>query len=80
MSRIRNFSKNIAASYCQLGFNTLYSLASIPLILYYLPKEEYGLWVTLMQAMGYLTLIDFGMTSAASRLLVDRARHSGGLA
>ena len=71
MSRIRNFSKNIAASYCQLGFNTLYSLASIPLILYYLPKEEYGLWVTLIQAMGYLTLIDFGMTSAASRLLVD---------
>jgi O-antigen/teichoic acid export membrane protein len=71
MSRIRKFSKNIAASYCQLGFNTLYSLASIPLILYYLPKEEYGLWVTLMQAVGYLTLIDFGMTSAASRLLVD---------
>jgi O-antigen/teichoic acid export membrane protein len=62
---------NLLASYGQLGVNVLYSLVSIPLILKYLPKEEFGLWATLMQLVGYFALVDFGMTSAAARLLVD---------
>ena len=71
MSRLKNFSRNLAASYLQLGVNVVYSLVSIPLILHWLPKAEFGLWALLVQMLGYLGLIDLGMTSAVGRLLVD---------
>lgn len=71
MSRIKKFSYNLGSSYLQLLVSSLYSLVSIPLILHYLPKEQFGLWATLMQLMGYFALVDVGMTSASSRLLVD---------
>lgn len=71
MSRIRNFKRNLAASYLQLGVNVVYSLVSIPLILHWLPRAEFGMWALLVQLMGYLALVDLGMTSATARLLVD---------
>jgi O-antigen/teichoic acid export membrane protein len=71
MSRLKNFSRNLAASYLQLGVNVVYSLVSIPLILHWLPKAEFGLWALLVQMLGYLGLIDLGMTAAVGRLLVD---------
>lgn len=71
MSRLKNFSRNLATSYLQLGVNVVYTLVSIPLILHWLPKAEFGLWVLLVQLMGYMGLVDLGMTSAVARLLVD---------
>ncbi len=71
MSRFKNFTYNLGAGYIQLVFNAIYSLISIPLILHFLPKEQFGLWATIIQLMGYITLVDFGMTSASARLLVD---------
>jgi O-antigen/teichoic acid export membrane protein len=71
MSRLKNFSRNLATSYLQLGVNVIYSLVSVPLILHWLPKTEFGLWVLLVQIMGYMALVDLGMTAAVSRLLVD---------
>jgi O-antigen/teichoic acid export membrane protein len=71
MSRLKNFSRNLATSYLQLGVNVVYSLVSIPLILHWLPRPEFGIWVVLVQMMAYVSLIDLGMTSAVARLLVD---------
>ena len=71
MSRIKNFTRNLATSYIQLGVNVVYSLVSIPLILHFLPKEEFGMWALLVQLIGYMALVDLGMTSAVARLLVD---------
>ena len=71
MSRFKNFTYNLGAGYIQLVFNAIYTLISIPLILHFLPKEQFGLWATIIQLMGYFTLVDFGMTSASARLLVD---------
>lgn len=71
MSRVKNFTRNLVTSYLQLGVNVVYSLVSIPLILHWLPKAEFGLWAMLVQLMGYLGLVDLGMTSAVARLLVD---------
>jgi O-antigen/teichoic acid export membrane protein len=75
MSRLKNFSRNLTASYLQLGVNVGYSLVSIPLILHWLPSAEFGLWVVLVQLMGYVSLVDLGMTAAVSRLLVDHKDH-----
>src|ERR1039458_8501512 len=77
MSRLKNFSRNLAASYLQLGVNAVYSLISIPLILHWLPKAEFGLWALLVQLMGYMALVDLGMTSAVARLLVDHKDDRG---
>jgi len=71
MSRLKNFSRNLATSYLQLGVNVVYSLVSIPLILHWLPKAEFGLWAVLVQMMSYITLIDLGINQAIARFLVD---------
>ena len=48
-----------------------YGLASVPLALRYLPVEEFGLFMLLLQIAGYFTLIEFGMAGSTARLLVD---------
>ncbi len=77
--RFRRFLHGVASSYAVLVFNILYVLGSVPLALHFLQKQEFGLWALLMPVVGYMTLIDFGMTSAISRLLIDHKdkRESG---
>ena len=77
MSRLKNFTRNLATGYLQLGVNVVYSLVSIPLILHWLPKAEFGLWVLLVQMMSYLVFVDLGMTAAVARLLVDHKDQRG---
>src|SRR5579863_5657544 len=77
MSRLKNFSRNLATSYLQLGVNTIYSLVSVPLILYWLPRMEFGMWSTLVQLMSYITLVDLGVNSAIARFLIDHKDHRG---
>lgn len=71
MSRLKNYARGVLSSYAQLGANVLYSLVSIPLALSFLPRMEFGMWALLMPIVGYMSLVDFGMTSAVSRLLID---------
>ena len=77
MSRLKNFSRNLAANYAQQAVNAAYALVSVPLILHWLPKAQFGLWALLVQLMSYLALIDLGMNSAAARLLVDHKDRRG---
>jgi O-antigen/teichoic acid export membrane protein len=71
MSRLKKFQRNLFATYSQVGAMAVYALVSVPLILHWLPTEEFGLWAVLVQIMGYVSLIDLGMTAATCRLLVD---------
>jgi O-antigen/teichoic acid export membrane protein len=71
MSRLKNYARGVLSGYAQLGASVVYSLVSIPLALAFLQKAEFGLWALLLPIMGYTVLIDLGMTSALSRLLVD---------
>jgi O-antigen/teichoic acid export membrane protein len=71
MSRLKNFSRNLVTSYLQLGVNVIYSLVSVPLILHWLPKAQFGLWSTLVQLMSYIALVDLGLNGAIARILVD---------
>jgi membrane protein required for beta-lactamase induction len=58
MSRLKNFSRNVAASYLQLGVNVVYSLVSVPLILHWLPKAEFGLWSLFVRWREHLNGLD----------------------
>lgn len=71
MSRLKNFSRNLATSYLQLVVNGVYSLVSVPLILHWLPKPEFGMWALLVQLMSYVALVDLGLTAAIGRFLID---------
>ena len=71
MSRIKNYASSVATGYLSLGANILYSLASVPLALHYLTREEFGLWALVSQLAWYLMLIDTGMSNATGRHLID---------
>jgi len=71
MSRLRRAIHGVASSYVQLAATAFYSLASVPVALHYLDTQRFGLWVVVGTLMGYLNLIDAGMTGSSLRLLVD---------
>jgi len=79
MSRFRNAARSLTSGYAALGANGLYLLASVPLAIRYLSDYEFALWNIVVQVAGYLLLIDFGITGAVSRILIDHKdnRESG---
>lgn len=70
-NRSKRFTQSLLTGYGAIGVNILFSLASVPLALSYLSKEEFGLWALALQITGYLALIDMGMTGAVGRFLAD---------
>ena len=71
MSRLKNFTNSLMSSYALLGVNILYTLAAWPLALHYLSVAEFGLWLLTFQVAGYISLVDLGMSSSVSRILID---------
>ena len=71
MNRSKRFITALLSSYATIAVNTVYALASIPLALHYLNKEEFGLWVLVTQLAGYLMLLEFGMSGSVARSLAD---------
>ena len=71
MSRAKRVFYNVASSYAALGVTALYSLASVPLALVYLSREEFGLWAVITALASYLALIDMGMSMSVGRALFD---------
>jgi hypothetical protein len=43
MSRSKHFIFELLSSYAAIGVNFIYTLASVPLVLRYLDKDEFGL-------------------------------------
>jgi O-antigen/teichoic acid export membrane protein len=78
MSRLQRFLHTVASSYALIVVMMLYQLASIPLALHFLSKEEFGLWVLMTQIAAYLILVDIGITSAIARLLIDHKDQPDG--
>ena len=70
-SRTRNFVRGLGAGYLAIAVNIAYTAASVPLALYYLGKEQFGLWALAQQITGYLILLDLGVSSAVSRFIAD---------
>jgi O-antigen/teichoic acid export membrane protein len=71
MSRSKRFVTGLLTGYASLGVNILYTLASVPLALHYLTKQEFGLWALITQLSGYLLLLEFGMSGSVARFLSD---------
>ncbi len=78
MSRFRYAAQAFASSYLVLGANLIYTMASVPLALHYLGKQEFGLWALITQIASYFALIDFGMSGAVARILADHKDERNG--
>lgn len=78
MSRFRRAIHGVVSSYVLLAATAVYSLASVPVALHYLDTQRFGLWMVMGTLVGYLSLIDAGMTGAAARLLIDHKDDRNG--
>jgi O-antigen/teichoic acid export membrane protein len=70
-NRTKNFVFGLSASYLATGVNIIYTALSVPLALNYLSKDEFGLWSLAQQIVGYLMLLDLGVSSAISRFIAN---------
>jgi O-antigen/teichoic acid export membrane protein len=71
VSRFQQFVQGVGSSWIATLATVLYSLLSVPIALRYLTTEEFGLFVLLLQVATYFALIEIGMASATSRILID---------
>ncbi len=71
MGRIKHFVRGVASGYAAIAANVIYTIASVPLALHYLPREQFGLWALIMQIAGYLALADLGMSASIARILAE---------
>jgi len=71
MTRVRQFVRGVSSSWLATLATVAYSILSVPIALRYLSVDEFGLFVLLLQVAAYFTLIEFGMSAATARILVD---------
>jgi O-antigen/teichoic acid export membrane protein len=77
MSRFKRFAHSLVSGYALLVANVLYTLASVPLALHYLTKEEFGLWAVVSQVCNFnMLVVDLGMSGAVARILIDHKDDS----
>jgi len=78
ISRTTRFINGLFTGYAALGSSVVYTLASVPLALHYLTKEEFGLWALITQLSGYLMLLEFGMSGSIARFLSNHKDDMNG--
>ena len=54
-------------SYLSLGINSIVGIIYIPMLLWFLTKEEFGLYQLVGAAVGYLSTMDFGLANTTTR-------------
>ncbi|MDE3203704.1 MAG: oligosaccharide flippase family protein [Acidobacteriota bacterium] len=63
-------------NYASLGASLVFSLFLTPIVLRHTGAADYGLWITIISAGGYLGLLDTGVSTAAVReVAICRARE-----
>ena len=75
--RLRSSPTGLTAftGYAAMISSLIVGVFSVPLALRFLSNEEFGLWNVVGQSLGYLLLLDFGVSWSASRMLVGPMRE-----
>lgn len=71
MTRANRYLRSLGSNYILLLVNTAYTLATMPVALRCLGKEEFGVWIVTSSIAGYLAMLDLGTSGATVRLLID---------
>ncbi len=69
MSRTKSFIRGFASTTAQKILTKLIGLVVTPIVLSYLDKTEYGIWVIIGSVLGYMGLMDFGITGATTAIV-----------
>jgi O-antigen/teichoic acid export membrane protein len=77
-TRSRRIASGVVTSYGAILVNIFYTILSVRLALHYLGKEQFGLWALALQVSGYMGLLEFGISSAISRILADHKDNVNG--
>ena len=57
----------IGLSYINILLNAVLGFVYVPILLYYIGKNEYGLYQLVGSLIAYFSVMDFGMTAAVTR-------------
>lgn len=72
MSRLKRFTHSLFSGYVLLAANMLYTFGSLRLVQHYVPNlAEFELWALTTAWVGYIALVDLGLSGAMSRILID---------
>ena len=71
MSRLKRFTHSLASGYVLLGVNMLYTLCSLRLVKSYVNLAEFDLWALTATLVGYIALVDLGLSGSMARILID---------
>lgn len=69
MSIIKQFFKNISAGWAEMLIMVISGLIITPILISYLGKEGYGVWALAGSIIGYLAILDLGVSSSLSRFV-----------
>jgi O-antigen/teichoic acid export membrane protein len=61
--------RGISLGYLTQLVSIIVGLISVPMMLHYFDKEQYGIWTLITGVVGYLALTNFGIPTAASVLI-----------
>ena len=76
MSRRKKFITGFAAINAKNIFLGILGIVVTPIVLNFLGKTDYGIWIIISNILGYVNLFDFGITGS-SRQLIAREKKDG---
>ena len=75
MTRTRRAIMGVITNYASALVMAVAGFVLVPIVLHYLGREDYGLWATIGQMLGYLALLDLGMANAVVRRTARMREH-----
>lgn len=69
MSRTKAYIKGFTSTTVQKILTKIIGLIVTPIVLSYLGKDEYGIWIIIGSFLGYMGLMDFGITGSVTQLI-----------
>ena len=78
MSRTSRAIKGTLTSFLQFGLQIVLQALLAPLVLRVIGQETLGAYAVLLQAIGYIALVDFGFAAAANRYLAQACGFDDG--
>lgn len=75
-TRSSKAARNIALSYFSFFSSAAWTFISTPLAVFYLSKEEIGLWAVVNVILSYFAWMDFGISHATGRLIAPAVANN----
>ncbi len=61
----------VILSYISMGLHSVIALVYVPMLLYYLSKDQFGIYQLMGSMLSYLYLMDFGLANTTTRYLAQ---------